>query len=88
MRRLILQTGVSIDGYVAALDKAHSWGVEREDEGIKRWVLESAWAAVLISLRGGDAPRMAMLERVRCSSHPLYQGVTITLIASRSFIAR
>jgi dihydrofolate reductase len=45
MRRLILQTGISIDGYVAALDKSHPWGVEREDEGIKRWVLDSVWAA-------------------------------------------
>jgi len=45
MRRLILQTGNSIDGYVAALDKSHPWGVEREDEGIKRWVLDSVWAA-------------------------------------------
>ncbi len=45
MRRLILQTGVSIDGYVAAVDKSHPWGVERQDEGIKRWVLDSVWAA-------------------------------------------
>jgi len=45
MRRLILQTGVSIDGYVAALDGSHPWGVEGDDEGIKRWVLESVWAA-------------------------------------------
>jgi dihydrofolate reductase len=45
MRRLILQTGISIDGYVAALDKSHPWGVEREDEGVKRWVLDSVWAA-------------------------------------------
>ena len=45
MRRLILQTGISIDGYVAALDKSHPWGVERQDEGIKRWVLDSVWAA-------------------------------------------
>jgi hypothetical protein len=45
MRRLILQTGVSIDGYVAALDKSHPSGVERQDEGIKRWVLDSVWAA-------------------------------------------
>jgi hypothetical protein len=36
MRRLILQTGVSIDGYVAALDKSHPWGVERQDEGHQR----------------------------------------------------
>src|SRR3954451_6813758 len=26
MRRLILQTGLSIDGYVAALDRSHPWG--------------------------------------------------------------
>jgi len=45
MRRLILQTGISIDGYVAALDKSHPWGVEREDEGVKGWILESVWAA-------------------------------------------
>jgi dihydrofolate reductase len=45
MRRLILQTGVSIDGYVAALDRSHPWGVEREDEGVKRWILDSVWAA-------------------------------------------
>jgi dihydrofolate reductase len=45
MRRLILQTGISIDGYVAALDMSHPWGVEREDEGIRRYVLDSVWAA-------------------------------------------
>src|SRR5213075_936437 len=45
MRRLILQTSISIDGYVAALDKSHPWGVEREDEGVKRWILNSVWAA-------------------------------------------
>jgi dihydrofolate reductase len=45
MRRLILQTGVSIDGYVAALDRSHPWGVEREDESMKSWVLDSVWAA-------------------------------------------
>jgi len=45
MRRLILQTGISIDGYVAALDKSHPWGAEGEDDGIKRWVLGSVWAA-------------------------------------------
>jgi dihydrofolate reductase len=45
MRRLVLQTGISIDGYVAALDRSHPWGVERQDEGIKRWVLDSVWGA-------------------------------------------
>ncbi len=44
MRRLILQTGVSIDGYVAALDHSHPWadgGAEGQDEAIKRWILDS-----------------------------------------------
>lgn len=46
MRKLILQTGVSIDGYVAALDGSHPWGVDdREDDGVKRWILESESAA-------------------------------------------
>src|SRR5262249_32358847 len=45
LRRLILQTGISIDGYVAALDNSHPWGVAREDEGVKRWILDSVWAA-------------------------------------------
>jgi hypothetical protein len=37
MRRLILQTSVSIDGYVAALDKSHPWSEGSEgDEGFKR----------------------------------------------------
>jgi dihydrofolate reductase len=46
MRRLILQTSVSIDGYVAALDKSHPWSEgSEEDEAFKRWVLDSVWAA-------------------------------------------
>jgi dihydrofolate reductase len=45
MRRLILQTGISIDGYVAALDGSHPWGVEGQDEGLRHWVLDSVWGA-------------------------------------------
>jgi dihydrofolate reductase len=46
MRRLILQTSVSIDGYVAALDKSHPWSEgSEEDETLKRWILDSVWAA-------------------------------------------
>jgi dihydrofolate reductase len=45
MRRLILQTGISIDGYVAALDKSHPWASRGKDEGVKRWILDSVWAA-------------------------------------------
>jgi dihydrofolate reductase len=49
MRRLILQTSVSIDGYVAALDGSHPWndsgGGEGGDPRIERWILESVSAA-------------------------------------------
>jgi dihydrofolate reductase len=45
MRQLILQTGVSIDGYVAALDGSHPWGYANPDEGTKRWILDSVWGA-------------------------------------------
>src|SRR5947208_12247248 len=45
MRRLILQTSVSIDGYVAALDGSHPWGEGSEDEVFKRWILDSVGAA-------------------------------------------
>jgi hypothetical protein len=37
MRRLVLQTGVSVDGFVAAPDGAHPWGYDREDDATKRW---------------------------------------------------
>jgi hypothetical protein len=45
MRQLILQMGVSIDGYVAALDGSHPWGYASEDEATKRWKLESVYGA-------------------------------------------
>ena len=46
MRRLILQTSISVDGYVAALDKSHPWSEgSEEDEAFKRWILDSVWAA-------------------------------------------
>ena len=45
MRRLILQMGVSIDGYVAALDGSHPWGYASEDEATKRWKLDSVYGA-------------------------------------------
>ncbi len=45
MRRLILQMGVSIDGYVAALDGSHPWGYASEDEATKRWKLNSVYGA-------------------------------------------
>ena len=46
MRRLILQTSISIDGYVAALDRSHPWNDGGGgDEAAKRWILDSVQAA-------------------------------------------
>jgi dihydrofolate reductase len=46
MRRLILQTSVSIDGYVAALDHSHPWTEGTGgDERVKRWILDTVEAA-------------------------------------------
>jgi len=48
MRRLILQTSVSVDGYVAALDRSHPWnegGGESDGDSVKRWILDSVWEA-------------------------------------------
>jgi dihydrofolate reductase len=45
MRRLILQTSVSIDGYVAARDGSHPWNDGSGDAGVKRWILDSVWGA-------------------------------------------
>ncbi len=36
MRKLILQMGVSIDGYVAALDGSHPWGYDYEHDATKQ----------------------------------------------------
>ena len=41
MRRLVLQIGLSIDGFVAARDGAHDWGYGREDDAAKQWKLDS-----------------------------------------------
>ena len=46
MRRLILQTSMSIDGYVAALDGSHPWNEGGGgDEAVTRWILDSVEAA-------------------------------------------
>ena len=45
MRRLSLQTGISIDGYVAALDRSHPWDDGGGSEAVKRWILDSVWGA-------------------------------------------
>ncbi len=46
MRRLILQTSMSIDGYVAALDGSHPWSEGGDgDEAVTRWILDSVEGA-------------------------------------------
>jgi dihydrofolate reductase len=45
MRELVLQMGVSIDGYVATIDGAHDWGYDGEDPATKKWKLDSVWGA-------------------------------------------
>jgi dihydrofolate reductase len=46
MRRLILQTSISIDGYVAALDGSHPWNEgSAGDDAVKRWILETVRGA-------------------------------------------
>ena len=41
MRKLVLQMGVSLDGFVARNDGAHEWGYQREDEATRRWKLDA-----------------------------------------------
>jgi dihydrofolate reductase len=46
VRRLILQTSISIDGYVAALDGSHPWNEGGGgDDAVKRWILDSVRGA-------------------------------------------
>ena len=58
MRGLVLQTGVSIDGFVARPDGAHDWGYEREDPATKDWKLASVREAGAHDRRlAGDTDR-------------------------------
>jgi dihydrofolate reductase len=41
MRELILQMGVSIDGYVANVEGRHDWGYDGEDPATREWKLAS-----------------------------------------------
>jgi dihydrofolate reductase len=41
MRKLFLQMGVSLDGFVARPDGAHEWGYQGEDDATRRWKLDS-----------------------------------------------
>lgn len=41
MRAVVLQMGVSLDGYVAGLDGDLDWGLPPEDEAVTAWKLDS-----------------------------------------------
>jgi dihydrofolate reductase len=41
MRRVVLQMGVTLDGYVAGLGGEGSWGLPREDPGVRAWKVAS-----------------------------------------------
>jgi dihydrofolate reductase len=45
MRRVILQMGVSLDGFVARVDGKHEWGYHGEDEAHRRWKLDALHSA-------------------------------------------
>jgi dihydrofolate reductase len=48
MRKLVLQTGISVDGYVAALDKSHPWNRgadDGRDDDVKQWIIDSVSGA-------------------------------------------
>ena len=60
MRELVLQMGVSIDGYVAAMNGAHDWGYQGEDPAFTEWKLAS--------LRGAGAHVMGRQTYVDMAS--------------------
>jgi dihydrofolate reductase len=41
MRRVVLQMGVTLDGYVAGLGGEGSWGLPPEDPGVRAWKVAS-----------------------------------------------
>jgi dihydrofolate reductase len=45
VRKLILQIGPSIDGFVAARDGGHEWGYGPEDDAVKEWKLATLRSA-------------------------------------------
>jgi len=54
MTRLILQMGISIDGFVAARDGSQPWLGGREDDAAKQWKLDT--------VRGADAHVMGRVS--------------------------
>jgi dihydrofolate reductase len=61
MTRLILQMGISIDGFVAALDGSQPWLGEPEDDAAKQWKLDT--------VRGADAHLMGRVTYLDMAAH-------------------
>jgi dihydrofolate reductase len=61
MTRLILQMGISIDGFAAALDGSQPWLDEPEDDAAKQWKLDT--------VRGADAHLMGRVTYLDMASH-------------------
>jgi dihydrofolate reductase len=60
MTRLILQMGISIDGYVAALDGSQPWLGDPEDDAAKQYKLDT--------VRGADAHLMGRVTYLAMAS--------------------
>jgi dihydrofolate reductase len=61
MTRLILQMGISIDGFVAALDGSQPSLGEAEDDAAKQWKLDT--------VRGADAHVMGRVTYLDMAAH-------------------
>jgi dihydrofolate reductase len=61
MTRLVLQMGISIDGFVALPDGSQPWLGEREDDAAKPWKLET--------VRGTDAHLMGRVTYQEMAAH-------------------
>jgi dihydrofolate reductase len=61
MTRLVLQMGISIDGFVALPDGSQLWLGQREDDAAKQWKLET--------VRGTDAHLMGRVTYQDMAAH-------------------
>jgi dihydrofolate reductase len=61
MARLILQMGISIDGFVAAPDGSQPWLGGPEDDAAKQWKLDT--------VRGADAHLMGRVTYLEMAAH-------------------
>jgi RibD C-terminal domain len=61
MTRLVLQMGISIDGFVALPDGSQPWLGQREDDAAKQWKLET--------VRGTDAHLMGRVTYQDMAAH-------------------